>query len=79
MSGNGKRDPNLDCQAVKLYREVVHLQANYLQREAIAETVQCNERGLRLWTAVLVERMLNGDNPKAIPSMLRQWELEYYG
>lgn len=66
------RDPNLDNEAVKLYREVIHLQANYLQREEIALTVT----NLRLWRAILLEWMLRGNNPKNVLGMLRQYELE---
>lgn len=62
-----KRDPNLDNDAVKKYREIVHLQANYLQREEIALTVT----NLRIWEVVLMEWMLEGRPPKNILSMLK--------
>lgn len=72
------RDRNLDCEAVKKFREVIHLQLNHVQRAVVADTVECNERGLRIWEAVLVEHMLAGRNPKNVLPMLKQWELEYY-
>jgi hypothetical protein len=62
-----KRDPNLDNEAVKLYRQIIHLQANYLQREEIAYTVT----NLRVWQAVLLEWMLEGRNPKNVLAMLK--------
>ena len=74
----GVRDPNLDCEAVKKYREIVHLQMNYIQRAYVAETVECTPRGLAIWEAVLIECMANGFNPKGIPKMLKMWELMYY-
>jgi hypothetical protein len=61
------RDPNLDNPAVKKYRDVVHLQLNYLQREEIALTV----KNVRIWEAVLLEHMLRGRNPKDVLVMLR--------
>lgn len=73
-----KRDPNLDCPAVKAYREIVHLQLNYLQRQFVAEKVQCSQRGLSIWRDVLTDSMLNGRNPKNIPYMVRLWEGMYY-
>jgi len=66
-----QRDPNLDNPSVKAYRNVVHLQANYLQREEIALTVT-NER---VWEVVLTEWMLRGRNPKDVLAMLRAYEL----
>jgi len=66
-----RRDPNLDNEAVKKYRDVVHLQANYLQREEIALTVT----NPRIWEVVLIEWMLRGQNPKNVLGMLRQYEL----
>lgn len=65
-----QRDPNLDNEAVKLYREIVHLQANYLQREEIALVVT-NER---IWEAVLIEWMLCGYNPKNVLGMLKLYQ-----
>lgn len=65
-----KRDPNLDNEAVKKYREIVHLQANYLQREEIALLVT-NER---VWEAVLLEWMLEGRNPKNVLGMLKVYQ-----
>lgn len=83
-SGEGNRvarprDPNLDCPAVKAYREIVHLQLNHIQRAEVADRVLCNERGLRIWEWTLHEFMLEGRNPKNIVPMLKAWELEYYG
>lgn len=64
-----KRDPNLDNEAVRKYREVIHLQANYLQREEIALTVG----NVRVWEAVLLQWMLEGRNPKNVLSMLKSY------
>jgi len=61
------RDPNLDNPAVKKYRDIIHLQTNYLQREEIALTV----KNVRIWEAVLLEWMLEGRNPKNVLSMLK--------
>jgi hypothetical protein len=69
-----KRDPNLDNPAVRLYREVIHLQANYLQREEIAERVGESETCLRLWRATLTEWMLRGNNPKNVLGMLKVYK-----
>jgi hypothetical protein len=69
------RDPNLDNAAVKLYRDIVHLQANYIQRNEIALTVENSARGLRIWEAVLLEHMLKGYPPKRIDWMLKTYEL----
>jgi hypothetical protein len=70
-----KRDPNLDNEAVMKYREIVRLQANYLQRECIAETVENSARGLRIWEATLIEYMLHGRNPKDVLAMLKSYQL----
>ena len=67
------RDPNLDNPAVRKYREIVHLQANHIQREDIALTVENSERGLRIWEAVLLEHMGAGFPPKRIDWMLRSY------
>lgn len=64
-----ERDQNLDNPAVKKYRDIVHLQANYLQREEIALTVT-NER---IWEVVLLEWMLEGRNPKNVLGMLKTY------
>ena len=63
------RDKNLDNEAVKVYRNVCHLQANYLQREEIALTVG----NVRVWEAVLLEWMMEGRNPKNVLSMLKMY------
>ena len=74
---NGKgRDPNLDDPAVKKYREIARLQANHIQRAEIAATV--DDRGLRIWEAVLTEHMLHGWNPKDVLRMLKTYELQRY-
>lgn len=65
-----ERDPNLDNKAVRLYRDVVHLQANYLQRAEIALVVT-NER---IWEVVLLEWMLSGYNPKNVLGMLKVYQ-----
>lgn len=65
-----QRDPNLDNEAVKKYREIIHLQANYLQREEIALTVG----NVRVWEAVLLQWMLEGRNPKNVLGMLKSYE-----
>jgi hypothetical protein len=69
-----KRDPNLDNLAVKKYRDVVRLQANHVQREDIALTVENSERGLRIWEAVLLEHMGAGYPPKRVDWMLRNYQ-----
>ena len=80
MSRKGQpRDKNLDCEAVKLYRTVVHLQMNHIQRAFVAETVECTPRGLAIWESVLIETMANGWSPKGIPRMLKLWETQFYG
>lgn len=72
------RDPLLDCPNVKAYREIVHLQMNYLQRQYVVENVSCCERGQRLWRATLSEWMLHGWSPKNIPGMVHLWENQFY-
>lgn len=61
------RDKNLDNAAVKKYREICHLNCNYLQRAEIALVVT-NER---IWEAVLIEWLLSGYNPKNVLGMLK--------
>lgn len=68
-----KRDPNLDNAAVKKYREIIHLQANYLQREFIANDVEDSPRGIRIWEATLLEYMARGRNPKDVLEMLKAY------
>lgn len=65
-----ERDINLDNPAVRKYRDVIHLQANYLQRAEIALVVT-NER---IWEVVLLEWMLEGRNPKNVLGMLRVYQ-----
>lgn len=72
------RDKNLDCLAVIIYREIIHLQLNHIQRAEVAEKVECNERGLRIWRATLIEHMMHGWNPKNVPFLIKQWENSYY-
>lgn len=69
-----KRDPNLDNEAVKLYRSIVRLQANWLQREFIANEVEDSPRGLRVWEATLLEHMGHGWNPKDVLMMLKNYK-----
>lgn len=64
-----QRDPNLDNQAVKLYRDVVHLQLNHIQRECVADEVT----NFRIWEAVLLEYMLEGRPPKNVLAMLKTY------
>jgi len=71
MKRGSRRDPNLDNAAVKVYRNIMKLQANYLQRAEIALVVT-NER---VWEVVLLEHMLRGRNPKDVLAMLRVYEL----
>jgi hypothetical protein len=73
-----KRDPLLDCPNVKAYREVVHLQLNYIQRQYVAKNVSCCERGQGLWKATLQEWMLNGFNPRNVPGMVKLWEGQFF-
>lgn len=63
------RDPNLDNKSVQKYREICHLQANYLQRECIAEEVT----NVRIWEAVLLEWMLSGYSPKNVLGMVKMY------
>lgn len=74
-----KRDPLLDCPNIKSYREIVHLQLNYLQRQFVVEKVSCCEKGQRIWRNVLTEIMLHGNNPRNIPYMVKLWEGMYFG
>lgn len=69
------RDANLDNPAVKLYRELIHLQANYIQREFIAHDVEDSPRGLRIWEATLLEYMGRGRNPKDVIAMLKSYQV----
>lgn len=71
-----KRDPLLDHRAVRKYREIVHLQANHIQREEIAFVVEDSDRGERIWEAVLVEWMLHGYNPKNVVGMLNLYRAQ---
>jgi hypothetical protein len=63
------RDVNLDNPAVKLYRDIARLQANYLQRQCIAEEVT----NVRIWEAVLTEWMLSGFSPKNVLGMVKMY------
>jgi hypothetical protein len=69
-----KRDPNLDNAAVKKYREIVHLQANHIQREDIAYVVEDSPRGLMIWEATLLEFMAAGYPPKRVDWMLKNYK-----
>jgi hypothetical protein len=69
-----KRDPNLDHPAVKKYREIIRLQANWLQRQLIADDVDDDPRCLRIWEATLVEHMGHGWNPKDVLMMLKNYK-----
>ena len=73
-----KRDARLDCALVKIYKDVIHLQLNYLQRQFVVEKVSCCERGQRLWKSVLEETMLHGMNPKNVPGIVKRWETMYW-
>lgn len=72
------RDPLLDCPIVKTYRDIVHLQLNYLQRQYVAQEVSCCERGQRLWRCVLTEYMLEGRNPRNVVAMVKVWGNMFY-
>jgi len=74
-----KRDPLLNCPNVIAFRDVIHLQLNYIQRRYVAENVSCCERGQRLWRASLTEWMLHGFSPKNVPGMVKLWENQFYG
>lgn len=79
MSRKGiPRDRNLDCPNVRAYKEIVHLQMNYLQRQFVVDKISCCERGQRLWRATLHEWMLHGYSPKNIPGMVKLWEGQYW-
>jgi hypothetical protein len=73
-----KRDPLLDCPAVIEFRNIIHLQLNYLQRQFVAENVSCCERGLALWRATLREFMLEGRNPRNVVYMTKIWENQFF-
>lgn len=68
-----KRDPNLDNEAVRKYRDIVHLQANHIQREDIAYVVENSARSLALWEATLLEHMGHGWNPRDVLTMLKNY------
>jgi hypothetical protein len=72
------RDFRLDCPAVIEFRNIVHLQLNYLQREYVAENVSCCEKGLRIWRAALTEWMLHGFNPKNVPGVVKLWTTQFF-
>ena len=74
MQPKKQRDPNLDNPAVKKYREIIRLQANWLQRELIADEVGDTPRELRIWEATLVEHMGHGWNPKDVLMMLKNYK-----
>jgi hypothetical protein len=74
-----RRDPLLDCPNVKSYREIIHLQLNYIQRQYVVDKISCCERGQRLWKTTLHEIMLNGNNPRNVPYMVKLWENAFYG
>lgn len=61
------------------FRDVVHLQLNYIQRQYVVKNVSCCERGQSLWRATLTEWMLNGFSPKNVPGIVKLWETQYYG
>lgn len=63
------RDPLLDNQAVRLYRDIVHLQLNHVQRECVADAVT----NIRIWEATLAEFMLKGYPPKRVDLMLKTY------
>jgi hypothetical protein len=69
-----QRDPNLDNPAVMKHREIIHLRANYIQRQEIAATVDESLRGLQIWESTLVEWMLCGYSPKNVLGMLKQYK-----
>lgn len=72
------RDPLLDCPNIRIYREIIRLQMNYLQRQYVVQKVSCCERGQAIWRATLTEWHLNGFNPKNIPGMVKMWESSYW-
>jgi hypothetical protein len=61
------------------FRDVVHLQLNYIQRQYVAKNVSCCERGQGLWRATLTEWMLNGFSPKNVLGMVKFWENQFFG
>lgn len=73
-----KRDPLLDCPNVRSYREIIHLQMNYLQRQYVVQKVSCCERGQAIWRATLTEWMLHGYSPKNVIGMVKLWESSYW-
>jgi hypothetical protein len=73
-----KRDPLLKCELIKIYRDVIHLQLNYIQRQYVAEHVSCCDRGQGLWRETLKEWLLNGFNPRNVPGMVKLWQDQFY-
>lgn len=66
-----QRDPNLDNPSVMKHREIIHLRANYIQREIIAEEIW----DVRIWEGVLVEWMAHGRNPKDVLGMIKAYKV----
>jgi len=67
--GKGKkkpRDPNLDHPAVKMYRQVMHLTANHVQRELIVRVV----KNLELWQDTLEHWAGHGWRPTNVQAIM---------
>lgn len=73
-----KRDVNLDCPAVIEFKNIIHLQLNYLQRQFVVENVSCCERGLAIWRCTLTEFMLEGKNPRNVVYMVKVWANQFF-
>ena len=69
------RDPNLDHPGVKLYREIVRLTPNWIQRRDIALTVHVDTPGeLSLWEQIVTQFMREGRNPKRVDWICDRFE-----
>lgn len=82
-----QRDPNLDHPAVRMHREIIHLNANHIQRREIVATIDwaMQEMGLQadravlIWQTVLKDYMLAGNRPTNVKYMLDLYEEKIRG
>lgn len=64
-----KKDPNLDHPAVQIFRDVMHITPNDLQRAEIAEQVG----NVEIWRQTLTRRKMRGWNPKDVAKALENY------
>ena len=77
-----QRDANLDHPAVRMHREIIHLNANHVQRQEIVVTIDWAvkevglgaDRALLIWQVVLKDYMSRGKNPRNVRYMLDLYE-----